>query len=611
MFRTNYFFVVLVFQLFFIACQNRKAEIENCPPCIEIIPDQRLLALSSEPYPRITSLPCSFKLNKEQFRLLNFEIQGRKDKVFLDINTQMIDSFYHVSISAIPHYSFFTGFLQAISLSPYPGITNWDELFIKCYFDVDILYSKGYPILSTEVVDEYLHTSDSIIILYSNTEYFKNNPDESDNIYLFILLNVNKRTSECVTFDSIGNLIDRQTIFNASDTISSYSIYVPKPSTVRVVKTNKILYPEKGYYQLDSTEINRFYINRTGHIFNWTNNISASGSYCIPPPPDSIMDPISNPFKNSVFVPLSLKMEKQLKWILDRTRYTIRYFELNSNVDLTYFFSYPVFQENGFHYFTVQDNAFNQFILVSADSKGNIKDAYNLLYSKTLFPIEDFKDRIAQIGRNKNIYTLKRSSFRDTIDIVTWQDEKINTLGTPTRFLTVPFSDLENYFPRKDLKIFNIESFSDSLSYPENNPMFPDTIESCLQEMAAFNGGNLFGRPFCIHHSTNGLTYWMMLYYGNLGSSIVLFVVNKDNVLQNSFLTLSSSEGDEGDYGYSKGEFTQDSLYRLVSFSHQGGQYQTTEDSTIHHFIISSTGKIILDHQRTEIYTRILSPDVN
>ncbi len=543
-------------------------------------------------YPLMKNVPCSFALKPEQLHdFIDFFYSG-SFTIWFNYNIAGTDSLVHINISIKPTFGFIKNFLNN-SYYRFRNNIDYSPPCITAITNPDSLSEMNIPMLTQESCKSLFNESDSVYLFYSLEHYSKPSVYFPRLMLQHLFYNHHQKSFVLMSLDTLGQLIDSMTLFNLTDSTSKFVLRFPIPSAIQVIK-HTTQRKQDYYFTEDSFEIKRIYTSISGKIYNWTDTMISLDKYSYKIPFDSTFDKQLHWDTLMAAVPLPLNSELIIKkYQLDtyNTHSKNLYFGNRPSLDL-YSIDYSIQFDNKIHgiVFDVKDESF----LALFNEDGVIQDTRNMSQNEVFLPEHTWTNSHGKLSSNHRIYLIDIHNQTDTMDGWEIKENKIVSLFQKTRILTFPYGYLDDYFPAVNEKIFDFENLNTAFSFEENGKSFPDSILTCIQEVAKMNGTNFYGKNYSIHHTSNGLTYLVLYHEGEVESRLDLMVIDQDNILLNGSYPLAGGGGDEGDYSISKGYFINDSTYFQIGKS---CYYETKCDSFVNIVRISNKGKIISDDQ--------------
>lgn len=553
-------------------------------------------------YPLMEDVPCSFTLKTTQLKDFTSHFYSANLTNWFSYTAEVVDTVVKIEVRLREAYNFIKSFENNSYCRRNGYRFNNGENFLKAVFNPDTLLAASAPMLTKEACMSLFQVPDSVYLFHSFEQYAKPSHVRRSEYIQHIFYNHSKSSYTLMTLDTIGQLLDSINLCANQDTNKSYEFRFALPGALQVIQHTTTR--KRGYaFQTDIEEINRIYTTPDGRIYDWTDTIFSPAVHCQALRPDSVLAWRDYSIMVEKAIPLPLGMESKLKkYLTDSYNSSTRDIYLMGGpwMDLFYILNSIPFDGSapgivlGGGYFVY---------LALFDQHGNVEDAKSMSRVEVTNSEDRWKSTEAKLGADQHIYLINDYPARDTVDEWKIERSKIISLRHQQPLLTVPYGYLDQYFPFKDVNVFNMEEighrYEDLLS-------FPDSIYACIAEAAKLNGCYLPTGNYSITHASNGLTYLTFLRDGGISSTLSMMIIDQNNILRSGQFDLASGGGDEGDYWGSNGYFINDSTYFQTCQS--GSSFEAVNDSSAIVWRISSTGKISLDPTPSQ-YFKVPNPN--
>lgn len=589
--------------LFLLSCKNEepKTPLARDFTCGTPSAEEPYINPTLPFYPLMEDVPCSFTLKTTQLKdFTNYFYSGNLTNWF-SYTAEVVDTVVKIEVRLREAYNFIKSF-QDNSYYRRNGYRFDNGVnFLKAVFNPDTLLAASAPMLTKEACMSLFQVPDSVYLFHSFEQYAKPSHVSRSAYIQHIFYNHSKSSYMLMTLDTIGQLLDSINLCANLDASRSYEFRFVLPCAIQVIQHTTIRKP--GYaYHTDIEEIKRIYTTPDGRIYDWTDTIISPAVHCQVLRPDSVLAFRDYSIMVDKATPLPLGMESKLKKYLSDSYNSNRrdiYLMGESWIDLFYIVNSIPFEESAPGIVLMGGD----FVYLSIfDEHGKVSDAKNMSRVEVTNAETQWKITAGKLGADQRIYLINNYPAIDTIDELKIERNKIVSLRQKQPLLTVPYGYLDQYFPFKEVTVFNMEEighhYNDLLS-------FPDSIYVCISEAAKLNGGYLPTGNYSITHASNGLTYLTFLYEGGISSTLSMMIIDQDNILRNGQFVLASGGGDEGIFWGSNGYFINDSTYFQTSVSNT--EFEALIDSSASVWHISSSGKISLDQSGSQ-YFKVPNP---
>jgi|GEM_PF-6586271 len=597
---------LILFSVIFLCCQKQEPKAPAARRVnTHITPQvQRTYVNPTLPfYPLMKDVPCSFTLKQNQLGDFNSYFYSGRLSNWFSYTAVLVDTVVNIDIKLREAFNFIDGFENNSYYSRYGYNTSNGVNFLKAVFNPDTLSAAYAPKLNKAGCKSLFNVQDSVYLFHSFDQYSKPYDVRRSDYIQHIFYNHLRSTYILMSLDTMGHLLDSINLCTNRDTATtSYEFRLSLPSVIQVIQHTTT--HNRGHaYKVDIEEIKRIYTSPDGHIYDWTDTIISSAEHSQALRPDSVLSYLDYSIMIDKAIPLPLGMESKLKKYL-----TDAY---NVNTRDMYMMSGPWMDLFCIINKIPFDNSATGIVLSSGelvylaifDQHGNVHDGKEMSHVEVTNSEERLKNTQGKLGANQHIYLIHDYPHIDTIDEWKIERNKIVSLGHQQPLLTVPYGYLDQYFPFKDVKVFDMEEIGKH--YPDLLN-FPDSIYACIAEAAKLNGTYLPTGNYSITHTSHGLTYLTFLRDGGISSTLTMMIIDKDNILRPGQFDLASGGGDEGEYWGSNGYFINDSTYAYSSQS--GSEFAAVNDSSAVVWRISSNGKISLDPTRSK-YFKVPNPN--
>lgn len=596
---------ILVYMLIFcalISCQKPQSPAQIIPESQFDYPQSQVYDESNRfrsYFPLMKEVPTTFTLSANKLSEFDEFFKGFRYSIWFNYESEKLDTFVRINIKINRAFSFINRF-ENKSYSRFGYNYLESILFIREYTNPDSLAARSIPMVTREACRTLFNVEDSVYLIHSFSHYSNrmDYPYSVQPILQHLFYNHPQKTFIWMTMDTTSNrVIDKETLCSIPDTNTYFVFRFPIPSALQIIQHTIDRMPDLSFIE-DSFELKRIYTSITGNIFDWTDTIVSLVKLSNPFPRDSIMD--SRIYEDSMMrsVPLPLNIEASVKRFLSEKSYS-------ESVDVFGYLSKPALD-----LFTIEHairfsnkttgivlGVKEHKILVLFDDHWQVTDARYMSIFEEILPTYALKYSIGKLMANNDIQILVNEVDAMPSDIWKIMEHKIVSIRKEQVPLTLPFSQLDQYFPYKNVTTFDMEAVS---AHYSDMLIFPDSVLACLKESIPYGIFLSSGRNYSITHASNGLTYWFLYGGGELQASVEMMIVDQQNTLRRGSFTVASAGGDEGDYAYSRGWFTNDSTYYMTGKSCSG---DIACDSFMHVYHISSNGKINRDFSLSKHYT--------
>lgn len=543
-------------------------------------------------YSLLKDVPCSFKLKSDQLKDFSDFFNSFPFTQWFAFNSVLEDSLVRIDVRINPSFSFVDSFHQQSYFRS--GYSFSGQVFtLKAISDPDTLSVRHIPMLNKRACRSLFNQPDSVYLFYSFPQKLDPyNPNKVNWSWRHLFYNHHRASYVWMSIDTSGQIIDSVTLCTYPDTNSSFEFLIPTLSAIQVIRQNRWKLPNNDYKEI-SYEEKRFYIEPEGKIHDWTSPSISMEKYCQSIPEDSTFNHHMMNYTWVEAVPLPLDLEVQVnKVLLDsynaHTKQILAWPDINGG--LRYFLNSIQFM-NGTTGIII--GSLDQSMLVVFDKSWKVRDAGYISYVENN-AMESYA--FGRLSPDLHIYRINNYVDMDTLDEWVIERNKIISVTRKQPMLTVPYSDLDQYFPFKEVREFDMRVIGNR--FPETN-YFPDSVSECLNEVMKLNGDAFYGRNYSVTHASNGLTYYTFLSEGEVSMRLNMRILDQNNVFRRGTFELASSGGDEGFYAGTWGKFVNDSTYMQTGISGYDG---ITVDSSITIFRISHNGLIFIDSDLSEIY---------
>ncbi len=576
-----------------LGCQSKDTKVIQEQKVVHALPPEEKEYVNPTLvfYPLMKDVPCSFTLNRSQLRDFTKHFYSGSLTKWFTFDASTTDTLVNIDINLRAAYSFIDGFNNS---SYYRNGFNYNNpiFSLKAITNPDSLSAISAPMLTNEACKALFNVPDSVYLFYSFDEY-SNDPFSQRSLFVrHLFYNHHRSTYTLMSLDTMGQFIDSISLCTIKDTSSSYDFSFAIPSALQVIRHTQTRRPDQYYFKEEYTETKRIYSAPHGRFYDWTDTIISLEKHCQPIPQDSVLTMRRYQEVKQNAIPLPLGMEYNLKrFLIDSYNLTTRdLFTITAPALNLFFLGSAIPYKESAPGIVIGSG--EETFLAIFDKNGKVSDAKEMSRVEITNSESPFAYCIGKLGSQLNIYLL--NDYTDTVDEWKVIQSKIMTTRKNQPLLTVPYGDLDQYFPFKEERVFE-----DSIISQRYNEVgsFPDSIFRCIDEVVKLNGGYLPTGNYSITHASNGLTYLTFLQIGGISSSLNMMILDQQNVLRRGTFELSGGGGDEGDYWSSQGYFINDSTY-----------YQTAKncwsemscDSSVQIFRISSEGIIAPIQGRSE-----------
>jgi len=544
--------------------------------------------------PLLEDVPCSFMLNSDQLKDFTDFFNSFGFTQWFAFESVLEDSMVQIDVRIKTSFSFVDTFYHQ---SYYRNGYSFDgQVFtLKAISDPDSLSFRHIPMLNVEACRSLFNQTDSVYLFYSFKQELKPyNPNKENWSWYHIFYNHHIGSYVWMSFDTSAHVIDSITLCTYTDTTSFFEFLIPTLTAIQVIRHNRLKLPN-NYYKETSFEERRFYIAPGGKIHDWISPSISIEKYCQSIPADSTFDHHMKNYTWVEAVPLPLDLEVKVKKVLldshnaDTKRILVRP-DINGGL---YYFLYSIQFMNGTSGIVI--GSLGQSMLVVFDKNWKVRDAGYISYVES-----NVLDSYAfgRLSSDLHVYRINNYQEMDTLDEWKIDNNKLISVSGIQPLLTNPIADLDQYFPFKEVREFDMQVIGERYN---ESVLFPDSISECLKEVMKWNGDAIYGRNYSVTHTANGLAYFTFLSEGEVTIRLSMKILDQKNVFRKGSFELASGGGDEGDYWSSKGYFINDSTYFQTAIS---GREGISLDSTVKVFRISHKGVVSIDHDLSEFYRK-------
>lgn len=457
------------------------------------------------------------------------------------------------------------------------------DCIIKENIAFDSITKNQYFLIDSLSMMKYFNSKDSIYLIESLR--WANNYDQKIYFTFHILFNESKKEFSIISINKEGEKLGYHKLFSASQDDTEYRIEIFYKSLIKVFSKQESNQKKLNYKLIEDYEIDRYYISEEGKIWKWNKFSREIRRFCQSLNSKRNLESLSRVQDTLNLVPISLDLEREILDFLNKNDRTNSHYwdsSYNSNYKGIYFYQLIKESPKNILFTLYFDSGFYEEIYLLSFSKlHGIDNIYRITTNQTL------SRKSKQINENLIVTEIHRSDkiYHDSIFIL--EDEGIKIIKEAIRE-DVKIDSLDNHFPFKETKYFNVSEDNFSQFCWSNKSEFPkDKKESLNSYLRNFNS-TYFGYNYSLNKSINGNSYLITTIPGSYGCSIYLYVYNSKKIINPHHLELSSSWGDGGDYYLSYGRFINDSIYVKTSLS--GDEYSS--DSTTVEFLINFKGRI-------------------
>lgn len=428
--------------------------------------------------PFLKNVPCSFKLKSDQLKgFTDFFITFGFTQWFA-FDSVLEDSMVQIDVRINPSFSFVDSFHDQSYYRS--GYSFSGQVFtLNAISDPDTLSVRHIPMLKKEACRSLFNQPDSVYLFHSFKQEL--NPYKKNLSWHHIFYNHLKQSYVWMHLDTSAQIIDSVTLCTYTDSTSFFEFLIPIQSSVQVIRHNRLKLPN-NYYKENIIEEKRFYIDPEGRIHDWTSPSISIEKYCQSIPEDSTFDNHLMGITWVEAVPLPRDLEINVEKVLsdsynaDTKRILTRF---DNTTGLYYFLNSIQFQ-NGTTGVIV--GSIDQSILVLFDENWKVRDAKYLSFAESN-SWEPYA--FGRLSADLHLYLINNYEDMDTLDEWVIERNKIISVTRKQPMLTVPYSDLDQYFPFKDVREFDMRVIGNR--FPETN-YFPDSIFECINEVMKLNG---------------------------------------------------------------------------------------------------------------------------
>ncbi len=580
-----------------IGCQSQDAKVSQVQKAVHAIPakeEEQYVNPTLVFYPLMKDVPCSFTLNKSQLHDFTRHFYSGSLTKWFTFDATTTDTLVNIDIKLRAAYSFIDGFNNSAYYRN--GFNYNNPIFsLKAITNPDSLAEISAPMLTNEACKRLFNIPDSVYLFYTFDHY---SPEPLARKRLFInhlFYNHHRSNYTLMSLDTMGQFMDSITVCTFKDTASTYDFTFAIPSALQVIRHTIVRKPDYCFKE-EYNEIKRIYSAPDGRFYDWTDTIISPEKHCQPIPHDSVFTMHGYQEMRQNAIPLPLSMETSLKRsLIDAYNATTRDLFTIAEPALNLFFLVSAIQYKESAPVIVLGSGEDTF-LATFDKNGRVSDAREMSKVEITNSESSFENCFGKLGPQLTMYLLIEYGSMDTLDEWKVERSKIITSSRNQPLLTVPYGNLDPYFPFKDEKQFDDDKIGQRFS---ERGSFPDTIFKCIDEVVKLNGGYLPIGNYSITHASNGLTYWTFLQEGGISWSLNMMILDQHNILRRGTFELASGGGDEGDYWSSQGYFINDSTYYQTGKS---CSYEFSCDSSVQVFRISSDGKIAVIPGESEYF---------
>lgn len=594
-------FLLTPLLLFFLcSCKKQESSSQQTIPLTAPV-TKRIIEQDTGYIPVLDSIPSTLSLNTLQLKAFYKWWGNRWEDMWTDLEIEHKDSLTLVHLKFSPNFNFIKSLKTPGNLR-YQQYIHEQPLRFTCFTDPDTLNELNMPMLTSEASRRLFDQEDSIFLIFSYEHFYELKQNYARNLMCHIFYNYPERKYVLKILDTSGQEHGSIDLFSAGAyPAKSFAINIAIPSSLQVIQRHHEYNEKTGLMREDSSEYKRVFIDTTGTVYDWTTRLVPPQKYCSPVPPDSTFDPHFHVHQDRIrSTPLPYSMQKDILHIksLEDHEYPFVYRYSTYQFPLFYF-QFLIADMADQVLYTVA-NVSHSTMLVLADKKGKILAAREITpqIRRIDYDYDQFYGRIARDG---TIHLVNPYNIPDTLGEMKVVGNNINSTVPRFKALTMPISKLDSYFSYSDVWEYSqgrMENLYEKLS---NLKQFPDSIYSCIKEIATANGGQFAGKNYSIMHPSNDLTYLVVYQEGNVDGYLSMYIIDKNNVMQNHYLHLAGGGGDEGDYWRTTGVFLNDSTYTSTGIS---CSYESHCDSTILIHNIHSDGTITVDEDKTQWYRK-------
>ncbi|HSF90178.1 MAG TPA: hypothetical protein VLA46_12215, partial [Saprospiraceae bacterium] len=453
-------------------------------------------------YPLMKDVPCSFTLHKNQLQDFNSFFYGGSLTKWFTFDAVTTDTLVTIDVKLKPVFSFIDGFKNS---AYYRNGFNYNHpvFSLKAITNPDSLAAINAPMLTKEACRSLFNVPDSVYLFYS-FDQSSNDPFSRTNLFVrHLFYNHHQSSYTLMSLDTMGQFMDSITVCSFTDTTTSYDFSFAIPSALQVIRQTIVHKPDY-YFKEKHAEIKRIYSAPDGELYNWTDTIIAPEKHCQPIPSDSVFEMRRHLDLITHVIPLPLGMEYNLKRFLrDAFNASTREIFTMGEPGLNLFFMVNAIRYKESSPGIVLASGEDMFLSIF-DKQGRVSDAREISRVEITNSESPTVNTYGKLGPQLTTYLINDYPVRDTLDEWKVERSKIITSRRNQPLLTVPFGNLDQYFPFKDEKHFD----GDIIGQRYNEiGSFPDSIFRCIEEVVKLNGGYLPTGNYSITHASNGLTY--------------------------------------------------------------------------------------------------------